>query len=333
MRGKKEAAPADETAPETTEVTETEATATTGRPETTSPEAPDDSLEAGIEALRKQLAESQAERDRIKGERDEFERQREVERRAREEAERRARQHENDAGSARVTAEEAQYDAIVNALAAAQAELKDQKIALKVAMTEGDFDKAADISGEIGMIAGRLREFEAGKQHFDAERARRATQPQQPQQPSSATDPREEYLRTRTPRTAAWLRGNDRFFTDDQWRRSVLSAHDFAVNVRRLVPDTDSYFNFIEEQVGLRTPVPAATTAAPEPPPPPARPPTPAAPAAGSTHNAARPGTRPDEVRLSPEEREFCRLNDIPEARYAARKRELIEEGQLGSVH
>lgn len=288
----------------------------------------DDSPEAGIEALRRQIAESEARVRAAEQEREAARSAREAERAAREEAEQRAAQYQREADHTRRSANDAQYDSVINALAAAQGELASQKNALKSAMAEGDFDRVAELSAEIGLTAARVREFEAGKQAMEARR-----HDGQQQMPGDA---REAYLRSRTPRTAAWLRRNDRFFTDRRFQNAVTGAHMLAEN-RGIEPDSDEYFQFIEEQVGLRqaqqpqqshqpqTSAAAATS--------PRQSPMTAAPAQSPAIVSARAQAAAGTVSLSPEERELCRRDGISEAAYAKHKAELLREGRIGIGH
>lgn len=289
----------------------------------------DDSPESGIEALRQQIAEATARAEEAVRARDAERVARQSESQAREEAERRARQMTEEAQYTRRSAHESQYDSVINALAAAQSDLAGIKSRYKDAMAEGDFDKAADLAGDIGLAASRVREFESGKTALDQQR--QAGNQQQSQQ--SSQDPREDYLRRMPPRTASWLRRNDRFFSDPTFMRMVQGA-DAIARGRGIEPESDAYFQFIEEQSGLRDPQTEARTDAPASPLSTAGQTTPprqaAAPAAGSTQSATRSTPRAGEVRLTAEERDLCRTMDISEAAYARQKLAALTRGEIG---
>lgn len=296
----------------------------------------DDSPEAGIESLRQQLLSAEDRAKTAEAGRDEERRARDAERQAREEAESRANQASAEIQTGRRYAADAQYDSVINALAASQGELTSAKVALKNAMAEGDFEKVADLSGEIGLIASRVREFENGKLAIEERRRAGTEERQSPQQPS---DPKEAYIRSMPPRTASWLRRNDRFFTDSNMQRMVQGAHGLAIG-RGMTPESDEYFQFIEEQAGLRQ---AQSQTPPEPPPPASTTtastttqrssPTPAAPAAGSAQGGTRGTSSGGTITLSPEERDFCRREDIDEVAYAKQKKSLLDEGRIGVGH
>lgn len=281
----------------------------------------DDSPESGIESLRQQIAEANQRADREQ-------QGRQAEQQAREEAERRMMAAGEEARTSRRSAADAEYDSVINALSAAKGELDGVKAAYRIAMSEGDFDKAADLAGDIGLVAARLREFESGKTALDH---RRQAGDQQQQQPSG--DPRESYIRSMPPRTAAWLRRNDRFFTDGNMQRMVQGAHALALG-KGIAPESDEYFAFIEEQSGLRQAQPtqqqtpttaaAATTARQS------APAMAAAPPAGSTAQSSRQPAG-NTITLSAEERDLCRTTGITEAAYAKQKAALISEGLINA--
>lgn len=290
----------------------------------------DDSPESGIEALRRQIEEVTKRAESAEEERNKERRARESEAQARNEAEQRANRYAEEARVTQRGANDAQYDSVINALAAAQSDLAAAKGEYQTALSEGDFAKAGDLSEAIGVAAVRVREFEHGKTVLERQRqAGTQNQDQQRQQ-----DPRESYLQRMPTRTASWLRRNDRFFTDNTFQRAVQGA-DAQARMKGIEPESDQYFNFIEEQVGMRereqradeptsptNPIsPAGNTAPPR---------MPSAPAAGSTSTAAKSTPRAGEVRLTAEELDLCRTLDIKPAAYARQKIAAMASGEIG---
>lgn len=293
------------------------------------PAPADDSPEAGIESLRQQIADATRRAEDAEAGRQREQQARQSESQAREEAERRVRQANEENVSTRRNAADAQYDSVVNALAAAESELVNTKAAYKVALSEGDFERAADLSGDIGMAATKVREFQAGKSVLE-QRRQAGDQQQQQQQPS---DGREAYIQTMPPRTAAWLRRNDRFFTDGNFQKMIQGAHALALG-KGMQFESDEYFEYIEEQSGLRQPAQqtqaaAPTTAASATTQRHSAPAMAAAPPAGSTASTSR--TSSTTITLTAEERDLCRTTGISEAAYAKQKRTLIDEGLINS--
>lgn len=303
----------------------------------------DDDPAAGIAALRLQIEKYEERAKTQQRDLEEERRHREQDRLARVEAERRARVSQTEARETDKQAREARWDAVVNALSAAQGQLVQQKSAYKQAMIDSDFDKAADIAAEIGVVAGRISQFEAGKAEMEALNRSR------PAGPAEDTDdnPQETFINRLPPRSAAWVRQHrDRYFNDARFQNMVAGAHQLALG-RGIQPESDSYFKFIEEETGVRerpaetvdlreetraaaapttAPTSAAATAQPR------RSPTPSAPAASGAPTSTRP-TGTVSVELTQEEREFCRVNDIPEANYAKQKKSLRDEGLIGTRH
>jgi len=93
-------------------------------------------------------------------------------------------------------------------------------------------------------------------------------QPQQQPQPRQAPQPQRQYAdpaqlmqanvqnlsghldRTGFPKSAAWIRSHPEMVKDQTAINAVDGAHSFAVNTLKLIPETDAYFDKIEELLG-----------------------------------------------------------------------------------
>lgn len=322
--------------------------------ETGRPEPQDDDPAAGIESLRRQIA---AYEERAKAQQQDLENSRksaDAARVAREEAERRAAKAHNEAVATEREMRESRYEAVVHALSASQGQLAQSKSAYKQAMIDSDFDKAAEIAAEIGTVSARISQLEAGKlEHESQSRRGDGGRVEREREPESIKDQQDSFIQRLPPRSAAWVREHrERYFNDSAFQNMVSGAHQLAVG-RGIQQDSDGYFDFIEKECGLRqrdephvehqegaaAPPPAPTaksptsTAAASAP---RRSPTPSAPAAGGAPTSARSSGSPSVgVQLTPEEREFCRINDIKEEGYAQQKKQLMDEKRLGpqAVH
>lgn len=316
-----EAAPAPET-----EVATPDATVVVATPEP-------DSVEAGMEALRQQLAAAEAARQRAETERDSIAQQHQAEQAARAETERRT---QTEVGAMRLSVADAQYDAVVNALAATQGQIVTAKQALAAAMAEGDGTKVADLSVEIGRLAATERDFDGSKTHLDNLRK----QPPPQQQPQR--NPRDEVLRSLSSRSAAWMRTADggiprvdRYLTDPRFQSLVIGADSLARG-KGIPVDSDAYFQFIDQQVGIAPPPNDGGQQPIAQPPPtssagvtqPRQSPHPAAPPSGSTQSVARTGGGGD-IRLTAEQRDFCRTSGIDEVAYAKQLKKMIDAGEI----
>ena len=57
--------------------------------------------------------------------------------------------------------------------------------------------------------------------------------------------------RTGFPKSAAWIRSHPEMVKDQTAINAVDGAHGFAVNTLKLIPETDAYFDKIEELLGV----------------------------------------------------------------------------------
>ncbi len=321
---------------------------------TETPAAQTDDPAAGIAALREQIANYEQRVKDAESARDDERRAREIEQRARAAAEQRAGQSHNEAADYQRRAQETQYDSVVNALAAANSQLIHHKAAYKIAFEAGEIEKLADISGEIGITASRIKTLEDGRAEIEARNRDNAVRDTRPAPQESEAEQRARWINALPPKSAAFVRSHyEKYFNDKQFASMVAGAHQLAIG-RGMADGTDEYIKFIEEQTGLRKPeepaqrteggaaVAAATTTPVTQPAPTSaaaattarRSPTPAAPAAGTS--AATVGNKTTrQIALTAEERSLAKTLDMSEAAYAQRKQELIDEGRIGpnAVH
>lgn len=113
------------------------------------------------------------------------------------------------------------------------------------ALADGEFEKASKLQFEMGECASELSNAKGVKTHLEGLKTKPAIT-----DPNKSFD-KEEFLSQRTPATAAWLRQNDRYFTDTEFQRQVTRAHNAALG-EGLDADTPDYFTFIEKRVGLQ---------------------------------------------------------------------------------
>lgn len=315
--------------------------------------APTESATAAVEALKKQLADKDAESqaNRVEAERNREEADRNL--RAATEAEQRARANAGHAQEQTRVAQTHELDSVTNALGAVSTELNALETKLAAAHEAGEFGTVAKLQTQIAKAGARLVQLEDGKAALEA-RAKEV-----PRQ-APAGDEREAYLARRTAPTAAWVRAHPQFFTDQSFRVKVESADGYVANVLGIARDTQEYFSKIEEAVGLRqaavvAPPPAASTAATvvertsdaasqeekvevvvDQPKPAARP-VPAAPPSRAVETSRGPNT-PTRVALTKDEREaaqwlFPRVKEDdpdPEVVMATNKLRLMREGIFG---
>lgn len=253
----------------------------------------------------------------------------ESERRAREYAEQDASRSRAEVEQSRVNLQHTQLQAISNAIAAEQADADALERGYAQALRAGDHATAAKCQRAMARIESRLVQLEDGK--VNLEQAIRSPQPAQerrqprpqdqpqrdarPAPAATSSDPVEAYLQTRTPRVQAFLKSRDRsWLTDKRMNDKLVAAHHLAKS-ENYVEDTDAYFEYIDQQMGVKKAAPAPAALAQRVP---AKKTIPAAPTsrAASSNQSGVSGTT---VHLTPRQRDAARALGMTEAAYAER--------------
>ena len=190
------------------------------------------------------------------------------------------------------------------------------------AMGAGDFAAAAKIQTHIATAATKLVQLETGKEAMEAEAKHPIKRVDPPR------DPVEALASALSPRSAAWVRAHPECATNQRLFDRMVGA-DKIVRSDGIAPDTDEYFEKVEEIMGFRKPVADDNTdpmgdaaqvtqrrsGAP--------------PAAPVSRSGTANGQRPNTVRLNAEEREIAAMNGMTDREYAEQKAKLIKEGRL----
>lgn len=266
---------------------------------TEDPEPKADPVDDSIEKLREQL---------------------ENERKGRVEAERRANEAAQTAHASKSEAQDANLHLITNAIKTVEQNNEILKANYKAAMAEQDFDTVAELQLEMSSNAAKLLQLEQGKKALEEVPKSDAPRPFTP-------DPVEALASQLTPRSAAWVRAHPEYASDLNKYNAMLAAHNLAV-ANGIAPDTDDYFEAVEESLRIRRPVvqqeddPMAAAAQ-------ATQRRSAPPAAPVSRSGATPGAKPTRVTLSAEEREMAEMMGQTPEEYARNKLALIKEGKL----
>jgi hypothetical protein len=241
------------------------------------------------------------------------------ERQARREAERRARDAADQANKAYSEVEDTNLQLVVNAIDTVRRENEILKSHYKEAMSVGDYDRAAEIQESMGSNSAKLLQLENGKAAMEA-------RPRQQQVPSYS-DPVEGFASRLSPRSAEWIRKNPQFVTDQRLQQKMIAAHNLAV-ADGYRPDSDEYFEFVEDTLKIRrqqqqeaaaeveSPLSSAAKVAPKP-----------APPAAPVNRSSSP--RANTVRLSAAEAETAKMFGMTEKEYAQHKLALQREGKM----
>lgn len=243
----------------------------------------------------------------------------EEERQARREAENRAREAAAQANKAYSEVEDTNLQLVVNAIDTVRRENEILKSHYKEAMSVGDYDRAAEIQESMGSNSAKLLQLENGKAAMEA-------RPRQQQVPSYS-DPVDAFASRLSPRSAEWIRKNPQFVTDQRLQQKMIAAHNLAV-ADGYRPDSDEYFEFVEDTLKIRrqqqqeapaeveSPLSSAAKVAPKP-----------APPAAPVNRSSSP--RANTVRLSAAEAETAKMFGMTEKEYAQHKLALQREGKM----
>lgn len=210
-------------------------------------------------------------------------------------------------------------------IAAALHQLKSEHESLKAkwseAMSINDFDLAATIQADISKNSIDLARLES---EVEAARRQETVRPTQVNQ-------LDDIIKSVSPTSAKWLKSHRDSLNDPVVIQDMFDAHGAAVR-RGIEPDTNEYFEFIENRLGLGEEKPAPKrkqveedddepmSAAAKPstrqaPPPPAP--------------VERYSSRPNVIRLSRAEVETAKSLGMTEKEYAANKMALQKEGRM----
>jgi len=248
-------------------------------------------------------------------------------------AERQAREAAEQAAQARTGAHDANLNMVNGAIERVKQDTQTLKVALKEAMTVGDYDAAVEIQEKMATNAANLMRLTDGKAAMEAA-------PPQRQAPA-ASDPVEALAGQLSAASAAWVRAHPECVTDQRMFQKMVAAHNLAV-ADGIGADTPEYFDFVETTLKLKPVRPAEPPRAPRAADPdpvqeespmssaaaPAqrRSPPPAAPPSSRSASAGKPNT----IRLTSAEAQMAADMGMTVKEYAANKAALIADGRLG---
>jgi hypothetical protein len=247
-----------------------------------------------------------------------LQRQLEAERAGRAIAEQRATTAQAEAGQFKTQAEQSQYTAISRALDAANGAAEGAEAKYAAAMDAGDYKAAAKAQSEMARIAAQQTQLEAGKSQMEA--IRKSPQYNQPQQQRVDPNSFDGRISNATPRTQGWLRAHPECVTDPEKNAEALLAHQRAVKLGH-VPDSDSYFQFVEQTMGYQAAPPTKQRQANQ--------------SAPVMHQSRQPAGQQTKTTftMTPKMRELAALSGVPEATWAKAYLAGIKDGTQEQIH
>jgi len=248
-----------------------------------------------------------------------------VEREARVNAENAAIQNARLAQRSATEVDNTNLQLVSNAIDTVRRENEILKANYRSALSENNYDVAAEAQERMSTNAAKLLQLENGKAAMEAEPRQR----QPVHEVQRTVDPVEAFASQLTPRSASWVRRNPQFVTDPRLNQKMIAAHNLAMADGHEA-DSDSYFSSVEdilkvnrrqetsqnEESALSTASsPAQRRASP--------------PAAPVSRSGTANGTRSNQQTLSAAEREMAEMMQMSEEDYAKNKNELRKSGRM----
>ena len=248
-----------------------------------------------------------------------------VERAARVNAENAAIQNARLAQQSATQVDNTNLQLVSNAIDTVRRENEILKANYRSALSEDNYDVAAEAQERMSINAAKLLQLENGKAAMEAEPRQR----QPVHEVQRTADPVEDFASQLTPRSASWVRRNPQFVTDPRLNQKMIAAHNLAMADGHEA-DSDSYFSSVEETLKVNrrneshqdqesalssASSPAQRRASP--------------PAAPVSRSGTGNGVRSNQHTLSVEEREFAEINHMSEEEYAKNKNELRKSGRM----
>ncbi len=231
--------------PKKTEGAEVEKTEPVSEPEpqVTEPETEQEEVEEPESPLAKQLADLKAA--------EELAQRQLAESRAREEqAVRAAHEQTRELMRERAGRDQAEYDAVLNALGAAQSEVDRATSDWEVAMSAQDFRTASEAQRRLAIASNRVVGLEDSKVMLESRREEQRATPQQ-QYNADPIAAAIDSMNNLSAKQRDWLKGHRDAYTDPAKNAYLGAAHHDAIRAGH-AQDSDGYFQLLEEKLGYR---------------------------------------------------------------------------------
>lgn len=250
----------------------------------------------------------------------------EKERNARFEAEKRAKEATENARSSKMDVERTNLQLLETAIETIRQDQNSLKGRLREAMAVGDHETVFEIQELVAKNTFKLENIEDGRKRLESQIKNPIVE--------TSNDPVEALASQLTPRSAEWVRNHPQCVTDQRLYQKMIASHNLAV-ADGYVPDSDDYFEFIEDTMKLNqrseprrevrmeeddSPFSSASNATKQ---------RTAPPAAPVSRTASSGQPRNNVVRLTRDEREMAQMMGMTDQEYAKNKMALIKEGKL----
>jgi hypothetical protein len=182
--------------------------------------------------------------------------------RQRDEAIRQARERDEELRQERGNREEAQYNSVLTAIAAEQANLQKAQSDYAAAASQGDWDAATAAQTALAKATSRLDRLEDNKQAIDSNRdAKPARVERTERQASPAPADFESRIAQFPDNAKAWLRTHPEFITDPAKTTRIGSVHNYLVDQKGIQAFSPAYFEALDAEFNFKaSPEPKPTT-------------------------------------------------------------------------
>ncbi len=254
---------------------------------------------------------------------------------ARQAAEQRSQQREYETYQHKIRAEDAEYDAILNAIGAAESEAEAAQRDISLATEASDAKAVGEASRRLARAESRLSQLEDGKMAIEraktaaAARAKEAPRQQQPQQNNITVDQYIDSIPNLLPSQRTWLKNHPDAMTDAKKNIAVQNAHNEAEK-NGLQAGTTKYFNYLEERLGYREPTREDDDVDDEPN---NRAANVSAPVSRSATNPSTGRQSSTRITLTPAQREAARDSGVDEITYAKNLQKMNEMKAQGLIN
>lgn len=247
--------------------------------------------------------------------------------RQRQEALRQAQDREVKLSEADSQRTEAELDAVMNAIAAAQSEADSAQQLYEAAMNEGNFKIAAEVQRKLARAETRLTQLEDGKVVLEAriKENKEKPKPTQQQKQPATVDEYIDGLQGLVPAERTWLKAHPDLMMNND-RNGDMQYFYRKAQKDGLIRGTPEFFQYMEENLGYRQ---AGTEDDDEPVTNNRRTPVAAPPSRDNT-SLANGKISTTKITLSPAQREAAKAAGVDEIEYAKQLMKLMDMKQQG---
>lgn len=239
-----------------------------------------------------------------------------AERQARLEAEKRANEALITAHKASSEVDDTNLQLVTSAIDTVRRENDILKANYRAAMSNADYDKAAEYQEAMSHNAAKLLQLETGKTALE-------NKPRNDVPTQQNLDPVESVASRLSPRSADWVRRHPQYATDQRLFQKMVAAHNLAVADGHRA-DSDEYFQAVEETLKINRKVDqneSALSSASEP--------SRRRESAPAAAPVSRDGGRSTVVRLTEAQKEMASMMKMTPQEYAQNLVALKKEGKI----